>query len=380
MRNPPLILVADDNPNNVEILEHRLIASGYQVVAASNGEEALKAVRDYHPDLVLLDVMMPKMDGIEVCQRVKNDDDLPFMPIILVTAKSSPEEVVAGLEAGAEEYLTKPVDQTALVARVKSMLRIKELHDQTRNQAVWLKAQASELAEWNQKLEERVTEQVAEIERVGQLKRFFSPQLADLIVSSGTDEIMKSHRREITAVFCDLRGFTAFSETTEPEEVMRVLNEYHGAIGPLIARFEATLEQFTGDGLLAFFNDPLPCPDAPERAVRMAMAMQDAVGACAEIWARRGHDLGMGVGLATGFATLGQIGFEGRFHYGAIGTVLNTASRLCDYANSGGVLISQRVATEVEAIAELEELEPIEFKGFSKPVPAWKVLSLKGED
>ena len=379
MRTPPLILIADDNPANVEIFEIRLSAQGYQIATATDGQEALDAARDLHPDLILLDVMMPKMDGIEVCQRIKGDSDLPFMPIVLVTAKSDPQDVVAGLEAGAEEYLTKPVDQHALVARVKSMLRIKELHDQTKEQSSRLEVQARELSEWNQTLEQRVADQVSEIERVGQLKRFFSPQLADLIVSSGPDEMIRSHRREITAVFCDLRGFTAFAETAEPEEVMRVIGEYHAAVGPLIEQYEATLEHFVGDGLMAFFNDPVPCDDPCQRAVRMAIAMQEAVGICARDWVRHGYELGMGIGIATGYATLGQIGFEGRFHYGAIGTVMNMASRLCDQASSGVVLASKRVAIEVEAVAQLEELDaPLALKGFSKPVQAWRVLTLKG--
>lgn len=379
MRSPPLILVADDNPANLDILQTRLEAHGYRVLAARNGEEALTLAQQEGPDLILLDVMMPKMDGIEVCRRLKGDPAQPFIPIILVTAKSDPKDVVVGLEAGAEEYLHKPVEQTALVARVRSMLRIKDLHDKTLEQAARLESQAAQLADWNKSLEERVAAQLSELERVGQLKRFFSPQLADLIVASGQDEVMQSHRREITTVFCDLRGFTAFSESTEPEEVMRVLREYHESVGPLIFRFEATLEQFTGDGLVTFFNDPLPCPDPAARAVRMAVAMQQEVGDLAEQWRRRGHDLGLGVGIAMGYATLGQIGFEGRFHYGAIGSVINLASRLCDNAGSGQILVTTRVGTEVEDIARLEPLDDLALRGFREPVPAFNVIGLKAD-
>ncbi len=316
---------------------------------------------------------MPKMDGIEVCQHLKGDASLPFMPVILITAKSDPEDVVAGLEAGADEYLTKPVDQTALVARVKSMLRVKELRDQT-------EAQAARLKEWNEKLKERVASQLAELDRMNQLKQFFSPQVTELILSSGNEKLMESHRREITVVFCDLRGFTAFSETAEPEEVMRVLRDYHKVLGPLILRFEATLEHFAGDGLMTFFNDPVPCADPALRAIRMAVAMQNGIGEIADTWHKYGYDLGFGVGIAQGYATLGQIGFEGRFHYGAIGSVLNLASRLCDQAGAGQILITQRVSIDVEDVAELEAVEEFKPKGFLKPVVAFNVVGLKPED
>ncbi len=285
MRNPPLILIVDDNAANRDILETRLAIHGYEIFTASDGEAGLALARERRPDLILLDVMMPKMDGIEVCQHLKKDSDLPFIPIILVTAKSDPKDVVAGLEAGADEYLTKPVDQTALVSRVKSMIRIKSLYDQT-------KEQAAELTKWNETLQQQVADQLAELERVNVLKGFFSPQLAELIVSSGRTELMESHRREITAVFSDLRGFTAFSETAEPEEVMRALREYHEAVGPLIFQFEATLEHFAGDGLMAFFNDPMPCPDPAQRAIRMAIAMQEEVGKLVGKWTARGYNFG----------------------------------------------------------------------------------------
>jgi len=340
VRTPPQILIVDDNSANLDIFETRLAAHGYDIITASDGAEGLAVAMERKPDLILLDIMMPKMDGIEVCRRLKGDPSLPFIPIILVTAKAEAEDVVAGLEAGGDEYLTKPVDQKALVARVKSMLRIKELHDTTQEQAERIEADAARLAEWNESLQKQVAQQVAELDRVGQLKRFFSPQIADVIASSGSDDLMASHRREITVVFCDLRGFTPFAETAEHEDVMRVLGEYHEAVGPLIFRFEATLEHFAGDGLMAIFNDPVPCPDPAARAIRMALAMRVAVDGLVERWRKRGYDLGLGVGIAVGYATLGQIGFEGRFHYGAIGTVLNLASRLCDAAEAGQSLPS----------------------------------------
>src|SRR5919109_4073902 len=320
MRVPPRILIADDQPMNVDILQTRLAVHGYEILTAADGEEALGVARARLPDLILLDVMMPKMDGLEVCRLLKGDATLPFMPIIMVTARADTKDIVAGLEAGADEYLTKPVDQAALVARVKSMLRIKALHDTVQEQAARLEAQSLQLAEWNRTLEQRVEAQLAELERMGRLKRFFSPQLAELIVSAGEERLLESHRREVTVVFCDLRGFTAFSESTEPEEVMGVLREYHSALGGLIFRFEGTLERFTGDGLMVFFNDPVPCPDPAARAVRMAVAMRRQMRELTGKWQRRGHALDFGVGIAHGYATLGMIGFAGRVDYAAIGT------------------------------------------------------------
>jgi class 3 adenylate cyclase len=317
------------------------------------------------------------MDGIEVCQHLKADPELPFTPIIIVTAKADSKDIVAGLEAGADEYLTKPVDQAALVARVKSMLRIKALHDTVQEQAARLEAQSLQLAEWNRTLEQRVAAQLAELERMGRLKRFFSPQLAELIVSSGEERLLESHRREVTVVFCDLRGFTAFAETTEPEEVMGVLREYHAAVGELIFRFEGTLERFAGDGLMVFFNDPISCPDPAARAVRMAVEMRTRVGKLTEKWRKRGHRLDFGVGIAQGYATLGRIGFEGRFDYAAIGSVTNLAARLCAEAQGGQILVSQRVYAVVEALVEAEPLGELELKGFHRPVSAYNVGGLK---
>jgi adenylate cyclase len=377
MRVPPRLLIADDQPMNVDILQTRLAVHGYEILTAVDGEEALRMARAQLPDLILLDIMMPKMDGLEVCRLLKGDTALPFMPIIMVTAKADTKDIVAGLETGADEYLTKPVDQAALVARVKSMLRVKALHDTAQEQADRLEAQALQLADWNRTLEQRVAEQLAELESIGRLKRFFSPQLAELIVSTGEEKLLESHRREVTVVFCDLRGFTAFSETTEPEEVMEVLREYHTALGELIFHYEGTLERFTGDGLMVFFNDPVPCPDPAARAVRMAVAMRQRVGELTETWRKRGHVLDWGVGIAQGYATLGKIGFEGRFDYAAIGTVTNLAARLCGEAAGGQILISQRVYAAVEALAVADLVGELSLKGFVKPVPAYNVWTLK---
>ncbi len=379
MREPPLILIVDDNPTNLDIFQTRLAVHGYDILTAADGEEALAVAREKLPDLILLDIMMPKMDGMEACRRLKSDPSLPFMPIVMVTAKADPKDVAAGLDAGADEYLTKPVDQSSLVARVKSMLRIKALNDQAQEQAHRLEAQAQELSEWNRKLEQRVAKQLDELERVGHLKRFFSPQIAELILSTGQEKLIESHRREITAAFCDLGEGGELPEIAEPEEVMRVLDEYHEAAGPLIFRYEATLDHFAGDGLMVVFNDPVPCPDPAARAVRMAVEMQRDVGVLIEQWRKRGYDLGLGIGIAMGYATLGQMGFKEQFNYGAVGSVLNLASRLSDDAKAGQVLVTQRVFSAVEDLVVAEPAGELTLKGFLKPVTAFNVTGLNAD-
>ena len=377
MRTPPLILIVDDNPANVEILQMRLLANNYDIITATDGEMGLAMAKEKQPDLLLLDIMMPKIDGIEVCRRLKNDPTLPFMPIIMVTAKADPKDVILGLEAGSDEYLTKPVDHGSLVARVKSMLRIKDLHDKTKNQATQLEAQAKQLKNWNTNLEERVEEQLEVLQRTGRLKRFLSPQLAELIVSTDQNELLKSHRQEITVVFCDLRGFTAFSELGEPEEVMGVLQDYHTEMGQLIFEYGGTLERFTGDGLMVFFNDPIPCDDPSEKAVKMSVAMRDIVTELNSNWKKRGYDLGFGIGVDKGYATLGRIGFEGRFDYAAIGTVTNTASRLCDSAHPDQILISQKVLVDVEDIVSVEMIGDLVLKGLHRSINTYNIQGLK---
>jgi len=344
---------------------------GYTVREAGDGMQALDALDEKAPDAMVLDVMMPKMDGLAVCRAVKGDTTLPFMPVIMVTAKTDSRDVVAGLDAGADEYLTKPIDQASLVARVKSMLRIKALHDT-------VQSQAAELTTWNRTLERRVADQVSELERVSRLKRFFSPQLADRIVSGGADDPLKSHRREITVVFVDLRGFTAFAETAEPEEIMGVLRDYHAECGRLILEHEGTLERFTGDGMMVFFNDPVEVPDPAHRAVRLAVAIRERVsGTMKERWRKQGFDLDLGIGIAQGYATIGAIGFEGRVDYGAIGTVTNLAARLCGEAQPGQILVSQRVHAKVEEMVDAEALPALMLKGFNRPVTAFAVTAIK---
>jgi adenylate cyclase len=376
MREAPLILVVDDVPDNVDILQMRLEAQGYAVATAGDGVEALEKARELKPDLVLLDIMMPRLDGIEAVRRLKADPSLPFIPVILVTAKADGADVIAGLESGGDDYLTKPVDHAALSARVRAMLRIKALNDTVHQQAQRLQQQSDELAAWNKTLEERVAAQVSEIERVGRLKRFLAPQIAEAILCSHADACLESHRREIVVLFCDMRGFTAFAETTEPEDVMAVLSEYHGALGPLVHRYEGTLDHFTGDGLLVYFNDPVPCPDPALRAVRLAVEMRDAVAGLARSWSGRGHEIGFGVGIHQGYATLGQIGFAGRVDYTAIGTVTNVAARLCAEASDGQILVTQRVAAATDKVARLEPLGDLALKGLSRPIAVLNVTGL----
>jgi class 3 adenylate cyclase/CheY-like chemotaxis protein len=369
MHDPPRILIVDDNETNRCLLTARLGAEGYETTEAENGESALAVAHEVAPDVVLLDVMMPKIDGFEVCRRMKGDPTLGFVPIVMVTARTDSKDVVTGLNAGADEYLTKPIDHAALVARVRSMLRIKELHDR-------VEAQAVELASWNRMLEQRVADQLEQIERVSRLKRFLSPQIAELILSSSTYEPLASHRRQVTIVFGDLRGFTAFAEIAEPEEVMAVMREYHATLGSLIHEFEGTLERFLGDGIMVIFGDPIPCPDPCERAVQMAVAMRGRLSELSSKWRRERHELGFGVGIAYGYATLGAIGFEDRSEYSAIGTVVNLAARLCAEARDGQILIDSKVRAALDGRVTAEPVGELTLKGLRRPIAAYNVLEM----
>ncbi|MEJ8847967.1 response regulator [Variovorax rhizosphaerae] len=361
------VLVVDDVPVNVKLLADILAMKGYEVVTASSGPQALALLPTEKPDLVLLDVMMPGMSGYEVCAAIRADPAHAMLPVVLVTALDPGKERIKGLEAGADDFLSKPVSQAELLARVRSLLRIKNLYDQVQRQS-------AELAEWNRQLEERVAKGVRELESLGRLKRFFSPQLAELIVAGGADDPLKSHRREITVVFLDLRGFTAFTETAEPEEVMGVLAEYHAAMGRLILQYEGTLERFSGDGMMVFFNDPVPIAEPALRAVEMARAMQQEVDVLSAAWKKRGYDLTMGIGVAQGFATIGGIGFPGRIDYGAIGTVTNLAARLCGEAAGGEILMSRRVVGALDGRLSAEPAGELMLKGFQRPVPTFRVV------
>lgn len=379
MHDPPRILAVDDTPENLEILRMRLEANGYEVVTAADGEEGLAKARQLEPDLILLDIMMPKLDGISVVRMLKQDDALRSTPVILVTAKADTRDVVEGLDAGGDDYLTKPFEHRALLARVRSMLRQKALNDTVASQTRRLQEQAAQLADWNRSLERTVAEQVTEIERMARLRRFLPEQVADLIVAAGNGEtLLQSHRREVTVVFCDLRGFTAFAETSEPEEVMSVLSEYHACLGDQIVRHGGTLERFVGDGIVIVFNDPLPCADHTEKAVSMAVAMRDTIDEHSERWRKRDYRLGFGIGIARGHATIGRIGFDQRSDYAVIGTVPNHAARLCEGAKSRQILVSQRVLGAVESLVEAIPLGEVTLKGFLRPMPAYEIVRWLG--
>ena len=365
----PLVLVVDDQPPNIRLLEAILTPRGYDVRAATSGEEALRVIAETEVDLVLLDIVMPEMDGYQVCRRIRGEPGTAYLPVVMVTA-SGDEEKVKALEAGADDFVAKPINQSELLARVASLARIKRYQDT-------VERQATELAAWNRELASRVEEQVSQLQRMGRLRRFLSPQLAELIVDSGDESFLESHRREIVVVFCDLRGFTTFAEASEPEEVMGVLKEYHEALGDLIFRFEGTLERFAGDGLMVFFNDPVRCDDGPLRSIRMSVAMRTRVRGLAESWAHQGHDLAMGIGIAQGYATLGKIGFDGRLDYAAIGSVTNLASRLCEEAAPWQILVTERVFSAAGSLVVGEDVGSRELRGFSRSVHAF---SIKGVD
>jgi adenylate cyclase len=361
------ILAVDDQPQNLRLLDAVLSPRGYQMVTATSGEQAMEKLGEAVPDLVLLDIVMPGIDGYEVCRRIRDNPATAFLPVVMITA-SGDQEKISAIRAGADDFVSKPFNQGELLARIASLARLKHYHD-TINQ------QAEELRRWNAELEARVQAQVEDLQRANRLRRFLSPQLVELMLDSGDEEFLRSHRREIVVVFCDLRGFTSFAESSEPEEVMGVLQEYHEAMGELIFAYAGTLERFTGDGLMVFFNDPLPIDDAPVQALRMSVAMRDRVRVLAGRWHRRGYDLALGIGIAQGFATLGRIGFEGRFDYAAIGSVTNLAARLCDAARPWQVLASQRVFYAAEPVVEGNPTGELQLKGFSRPVQVFDVHS-----
>jgi adenylate cyclase len=363
----PTILAVDDAPQNTRLLEAILTAQGFDVVSASSGAEALEHAAAQVPDLVLLDIEMPGMNGYEVCRRLREDERTAFLPVVMLTVHQD-EVRLDAIEAGADDFLTKPFDQQELLARVRSLLRIKRYHDT-------IEKQAAELADWNRTLEARVAEQLEELEKMTRLRRFLSPTLAELLLTQG-EAVLQSHRREIAVLFADLRGWTDFSATTEPEEVMGVIGAFHAAMGELIIEFEATVGWFAGDGLMVWFNDPVPCPDPAASAVRLAVDMREAMVDLRATWGKRGHDLDFSVGIALGYATLGRIGFEGRYDYGAVGSVMNLASRLCDMAEPGQIVVSRRVLAAVEEIAEVARLGTLELKGFGKPIEAFSVLDV----
>ena len=369
MDDPVTVLAVDDQAVNLRLLDAVLSPRGHRVLTASSGADGLALLDTEDIDIVLLDVVMPEMDGYEVCRKIRSNQSTEFLPVVMITASGS-EQRLNALMAGADDFITKPFDQSELLARVASLARIKRYHDTVRRQA-------AELAEWNTQLESRVAEQVTELERSNRLRRFLSPQLADLV--TGDESLLQSHRREIVVLFADIRNFTPFAEASEPEEVMSVLAQYHKAVGALIHEYQGTLERFTGDGIMVFFNDPILHDDAAERAVRMALKIRDAVKDLSVGWRRRGHDLALGQGIAQGFATLGRIGFEGRFDYAAIGSVTNMSARLCSDAGPWQVLVTDQILAAIEEKADAEFVGDVQPKGFSRTVRVHNIRAMKEE-
>jgi len=356
------LLVVDDVAQNVRLLQAVLEAHGYDVIAATDGRTALERVVSAKPDLVLLDVMMPELDGYAVCRQLRAQEGTAMLPVIMLTASEGPEKRKA-IEAGADDFIPKPFNRDELLTRIRSLLRIKRYHDT--------------ITELNRTLEERVQTQLDELERLQRLRRFLSPQLADAIVSEGDESILRSHRRQVAMFFADLRGWTTFVDAVEPEELMRVLGEFHGTIGELVKRFDATVGFIEGDGVQLFFNDPIEIPDAAMRAVRLGCALRAEMAELTSTWRKRGYDLDFGAGIALGYATCGEVGFEGRFDYAAIGAVTNLASRLADEAAAGQILISQRLYAEVEHEVEVELVGDFTLKGFQRAVTALNVVAVR---
>jgi adenylate cyclase len=356
------ILIVDDEPFNLDLLEQELMDHNYVIERAADGVEALDKADSFKPDVILLDYMMPKMNGLEVVKRLRATENNKTIPVILVTAKATQEDKIAGLDAGADDYVTKPFDSFELLARVRAMMRIKEMHDA--------------LEEWNRTLTDKVNQQVSQLQRMERLKRYLSPQIAETIL--GTDEdLFKTHRREITVVFLDLRGFTAFSDSAEPEEVMDFLRHYHGEMGRLVFKFEGTLERFMGDGIVVIFNDPIPCENHARKAAEMAIEMRDRVKQLRAAWLKKGYDLDLGVALAAGYATLGTVGFEGRRDYGTVGNLPNLAARMCAEAKGGQILTDQKTMSKLDDFFNAELLMDVQLKGISRPVTAYNILTLK---
>ena len=356
------ILVVDDQRSNIEMMAGVLKARGYEVLTATDGDTALEQVRAAAPDLVVSDILMPGLDGYELCRRLRASPATALLPVVLVTSLDPQGERMKGIEAGADDFITKPVNWEELFARVRSLLRVKVLQD--------------ELKDWNQKLEARVKKQVKQLERLGRLKRFFSPSVADAI-AAGSEEMLEPHRREITAVFLDLRGFTAFTDRADPDEVLDLLRAYHATLGRSVDEHGGTLEHFAGDGIMIFFNDPLPVERPAEKAVRMALALQEAFTPISEAWAKLGHEVGLGVGIAQGDATLGVIGFENRWEYAAIGNVPNLAARLCGAARAGEIVLDAQTEQDVAHMTQTESMGTITLRGFAQPVAAFRLKALR---
>jgi adenylate cyclase len=356
-------LVVDDSAVNRKLVVQLLSGLGLAAIEADNGVAALEIVRGERGasvDLVLLDVVMPELDGYETLAAIKADEARRHLPVIMISGVDELDSVVRCIEMGATDYLPKPINAAILRARVNASLADKRVHDLEKE---YLERQAA------------LTETIERQRR--ELSRFLSPQVAALVSTPEGQELLAGHRRQITVVFCDLRGFTAFAEQAEPEELLGVLRDYHRMMGEQVVDHGGTLEHFAGDGMMIFFNDPVAQPDHVERAVRMAVAMRDRFAGLASGWRKLGYDLNFGVGLAVGYATLGRIGFEGRYDYGAIGNAVILASRLSSEARADQILLSQRAFAAVEELVEASSVGELTLKGFSRPVPAMNVERLR---
>ena len=342
----PLVLVVDDNPDMRSYLE-RVLSRRYRVVLAKEGAEALEQAKTVRPDLILTDVMMPRMSGYDLLKAVREDRKLRAIPVVFLTARAGTEARIESLEAGADDYVAKPFDENELLARAGNLIRAR--------------AQERELVQLQKE----------------KIARFLPPHLADMILAGDRDDFLKGHRAEITVLFIDLRGFTAFAESAEPEAVMAILREYQTDMGALISEYGGTLERFAGDAMMVFFNDPIPVPNHAEQAVRLAVAMRNRSAALRAKWTKRGIDLGVGIGIAAGYASLGVIGFERRQDYAAIGPVTNLAARLCGEAQHGQILISGRVLELVESLVSTGPVGALTLKGFQRPVVTYNVTGLQ---
>ena len=371
MTQPARILVVDDTPANLRLLGDLLTVKGYAVDTAPDGYQALSWISASPPDLVLLDVMMPGLSGYDVCRKLREAQATALLPVVLVTSLDPQQERVKGIEAGADDFLSKPINQPELFARVRSLLRIKSLQDEVRRQT-------DALRELNASLEERVRFQVDELSRMTRLKRFFAAPVAEAILAQG-EQLLAPHRREITYVFLDLRGFTAFTDGAEPEEVQSVLRDYHATMGALINEAGGTLDRFAGDGILVFFNDPFVVDDPALHACRMALRMQESFQRLREHWSKLEYELDLAIGIAHGYATVGAFGYEGRFDYTAIGSVVNLAARLCADAPGGAVIIDRRTSAAVDARARVEAIGKLQLKGFAQPVSAFRLCEVQAD-
>ncbi|MDD4736802.1 MAG: response regulator, partial [Kiritimatiellae bacterium] len=354
------VLIVDDEPKFAETIAACIQSFGYDILIAQNGSDALELARAHNPDLILTDVNMPGMNGLDLCRALRADERFLETPIIMITAAASEKEIAEGFQAGADDYVTKPIRLLELTARVRSMLRIRDARQA-------LQQANDHLNNLNADLENRVRSQVEELQRVNRLRRFFSPQIVDAVLADSSRDRLQGHRGEVTVVFLDLRRFSPFAERHPPETVIHTIRRFHQTVGPVIFEHRGTLERFTGDGLMVFLGDPEPLPDHPARAVQLCRDIRTRTEPLIAEWRDQGFDLALGMGVATGIASLGLIGFEERLDYAAIGVVTNLAARICALAGDGEILLAESTRARLEPEMEVQPLGLVELKGFSEP-------------